>query len=916
GSTVNAEDCPLPDLKPLSRTSPHHAFIPTKSWDQGMGQFESTAQEEQHQSVHTVLSHASRRRARSMTLTSSTTLGGAFSPSEKYIGRTFPSAAPQTMSTSAIDDNASAIGRSGGCGSNSEQVDEEYTDAIELSAPFQLLLVNRRFADIAVRSLWKGIVFHGHDAYQVQALLSTLSNEVGTSDSGVTVASQKDSLGLDLVKDNIPLTPTPALLSVVGENESTPPRSSLKDSIQESVKRFEDVRHQAQASIVPSGGRHQVAQGRPGPLRRHTTTCVESAPLDVDLKALASLSQPLLPPVATMPRWSYRQLPRNVVLNFAHPQASPQLLVNVLECIRSNCQDQVRALDLRANEKMQAAGLETPSELERLLGSGFSALRYLRLQGGFVDNQLLGALTKGIISSTSSSSSSETAGPERHRVQTGPSAPLSVNPPCRLSQVFLGPGSVTDSAIAKLIVAASHCLEVFAVTSCVDIGGGALASLLTECPKLTVLAVHKSLARDMELLEGLGFDSDSLPSPSSPLGSILPVIPGSSRKRIVAPLERLELGSVQLTTMGIAEIIRGVGQTLKSLVLEPRHFKETLLRDVVMPMCKKLEELHFDDPDHYYRYQLQQHRMQRQQQQQQNDSQQQPRQLQSSSRVSALPMPDIEHRRSSRRLFKLRRSRRSAAPEPQRQDTADTRSNNDALPAENEEGLTYPSPSPWLGETSTAEWVEYGNCALWAASAFESTMGLATANGGGVMSNGNGGGVIGHHHHSQSTTSGSRGRRHRGVPSFFRGIGTRLVSILSPRNNNNSNNIGNTISNQQDVSTPGGTAQACDVDRILARFGVEAVVVDMLRQALMPSLKSFVVMQLEFLSVAPESKGLYEDVVVASDVAAGGDELEVLVDDEAYIRLAVVLTVMAVYGSLAALAVAAHAAALPVEVEA
>ncbi|KAF9906103.1 hypothetical protein EC991_000971 [Linnemannia zychae] len=868
--------------------------------------------------MRTVLSHASRRRARSMTLTSSTTLGGAFFPSEKYIGKTLPSASPQIVSPSAIENNARTTGGSSGNNSNSEQVDEEYTDAIELSAPFQLLLVNRRFADIAVQSLWKGIVFHGHDAYQVQALLSTLSNEVGAGSNGVPAVSQKDTLGLELVKGNNPLAPTTTPLSVIGENESAPPGSSLKNSIQESIKRFEGVRHQAQAPIVPSDDLHQVTLDRPGPLRRHSTTCVESAPFEGDSKALASPPQPLLPQSTTIPRWSYHQLPRNIVLNFAHPQASPQLLLKVLECIKSNFQDQVRALDLRANEKMQAAGLETPSELERLFGSGFSELKYLRLQGGFVDNQLLGALTKGIISCTSSSLSYEAAIQESYQAQT---IPLFMNPPCRLSQVFLGPGSVTDSAIAKLIVAASHCLEVFTVTSCVDVGGGALASLLTECPKLRVLAVHKSLARDMELLEGLGFDSHNPPSSSSPLGIILPVLPDSPRRKIVAPLERLELGSVQLTTTGITEIIRGVGHTLRFLVLEPRHFKETLLRDV-MSMCKKLEGLHFDDPDHYYRYQLQQHRLQRQQQQQQNDSQQETRQPQSSRRVSAPPLPEIEHRRSSRRFLTLKRSRRSAVPEPQRQDTTETRNNNDASPREDEELSTYPGPSPWLGETSTAEWIKYGNCALWAASAFESAAGLATANGGGSAGNGNGGGAVGLHHLSQPTVSGSRGRHHRGVSSFFRGIGTRLASILSPRNNSN------TTSNQQDVSALMGTAAAvvestdhvCEIDRVLSRFGVEAAVVDTLRQALMPSLKSFEVMQLDFLSVASESEELSDiDVIAASDVAAGGDELRVLGDDEAYIRLAVILTVMAVYGSMATLAVAtiAHALnVLPAEVEA
>ncbi|KAG0376738.1 hypothetical protein BGX24_007284 [Mortierella sp. AD032] len=839
-----------------------------------------------------------------MTLTSST-LGGAFFPSERYIGRTFPSAPPQLVSPSAIVGNSSTTIESGtGSNSSDEQVDEEFTDAIELSAPFQLLLVNRRLADIVVRSLWKGIVFHGHDAYQVQALLSTLCNNDDASSSGESAAFQKDAPGLDLVKDNIPPTPTPTLLSVLDENESTPPQSSLKDSVKKSLKRFEGTRHQAQTLTALSSDLHQANQDRPGPHRRHSTTCVESAPSDFDSMLPTSPLQPQLPSTATMSRWSYRQMPRNIVLNFAHPQASPQLLVNVLECIGSYCHDQARALDFCANEKMQAAGLETPSELERLLGSGFSNLRYLRLQGGFVDNQLLGALTKGIISSTSSSSLTEATSQERHRQQSGPSALFPVNPPCRLSQVFLGPGSVTDSAIAKLILAASHCLEVFTVTSCVDVGGGALASLLTECPRLRVLAVHKSLARDMELLQGLGFDSDSLPGPSSLLGAILPILTIPSRKRIVAPLERLELGSVQLTTTGIAEIIRGVGQTLRFLVLEPRHFKESLLRDVIVPDCKKLEGLHFDDPDHYYRQQLQQLRIKHQQhrqhqQQRQHDESQRPRQQQSSLRVDSPSVSETE-RRPKRRLFKLKGSRRSVVPEPQRQDSTSTRVSH-ASPTQDEKYYSYPGPSPWLGETSTAEWAEFGNCALWAASAFESATGFEAANGG-SMTNGNGRAAVAGHYHSQSMMSGSRGRR-RGVSSFFRGISTRLVSILSPRSSNDN------TSNQQDINTLVDTAAAvsADTESILARCGVGAEVVDMLRQVLMSTLKSFVVMQSDFLSV--DNKSLSEEEVVGAAAAGDGDaELEILDEDEAYIRLAVVLVVMAMYESLVTLAITAKSA--------
>ncbi|OAQ28364.1 hypothetical protein K457DRAFT_126763 [Linnemannia elongata AG-77] len=918
-ASQSAEENPLPELKPLSRTSPHHAFTRAQSWDQGTGHFESLAQE--LQSMHAVVSHANRRRARSMTLTTGVTLEGrnVSFPSEKYMDGHIPSATPQIASPppSAIaNNNANTVETQGRTiSSGSEQADDEYTDSIELSAPFQLLLVNRRIADIAVRSLWKGIVFHGHDSFQVQALLSTLHGDEGTSNSNQPVVSQTDAsnFGLDVVKDNNPVKSTPALLSVLDENEPSQVRSNLVDSVQQSVKRFNGVRHPAQTTATLSGGQQQQRvqartpllsrQDRYGVLRRHSTTGVEPA----RSPAPQSHSPPNLQSPVLMPRWSYQQMPRNIVLNFSHPQASPHLLVSVLECIGSRCRDQVKALDLRANEKMQAAGLETPRELERLFGSGFSRLEYLRLQGGFVDNQLLGALTKGIISATSPPPNSEATTSQeilrQQQLQAGPSTPLHVTPPCRLSQVFLGPGSVTDTAIAKLIVAASHCLEVFTVTSCVDVGGGALASLLTECPKLKVLAVHKSLARDVELLEGLGVDSHGLPSPTSPLGTILPdLLSSPSRKKIVAPLERLELGSVQLTSTGIAEIVRGVSRTLRFLVLEPRHFKEALLRDVIVPLCRKLEGLHFDDPDHYYQHQLQQYRMQKQQQQQQQqqqdlDQQQPPDQIQSPS-VSSIPVTmEAENRRPKKRSFKLRRSRRPAAPELSPLDTSIAHK-DDAVVAHDEGGSGCPRPSPWLGETSTAEWVDYGNCALWAASAVGSTAGFE-ANGG-LISNGNGATGLSH------SISGSRGR---GVSSFFRGIGTRLASILSPRHNTNGN--------QEEVSALESTAAVatdheCDIDRILARFGLTAAELDQLRQVLAPTLKSFVVMQADLLPVA-ESKpvALSLDSLAEGDVVLMDDTLEELGKEEANMRLAVVLTVMAVYGSLATLAAALSV--LPVE---
>ncbi|KAF9097127.1 hypothetical protein BGX29_008202, partial [Mortierella sp. GBA35] len=893
GSSLNAEDNPLSDLKLLSNARPHHAFARANSWDQGTGHFASLAQE---QTMHVLSSHASRRRARSMTLSlMSATLGGALVPLETCIDASIPSAAPRIVSPSSIGNDASTVksrivqGKTG----SGEKLEDEYTDAIELSAPFQLLLVSRRFADIAVRSLWRGIVFHGHDAFQVQSLLSTLCNDNSTHSDSETVVSRPDLHGLDLVKDDLTPSPSPALPSVLDEIETAHPRYSMVDSIQQSVNRFEKSRLRSHRPAVPSGDQRQVparsplsTQDRSGTLRRHTTSEVESVPYD---STAPPPSQPHLQQPIQMPRWSYRQLPRNIVLNFAHPQASPQTLVRVLECIGTHCRDQARALDLRANEKMQAAGLESPAELERLFGSGFSRLQYLRLQGGFVDNQLLGALTKSLMPLPTSPSYSEPEDQERDRQQTVFPPPVFVAPPCRLSQVFLGPGSVTDSAIARLIVAARHCLEVFTVTSCVDVGGGALASLLTECPRLKVLAVHKSLARDMELLQGLGFDADSLTSASSPLGAILPDIPSPSRKQIVAPLERLELGSVQLTTTGIAEIIRGVSRTLRFLVLEPRHFKETLLRDVVVPLCRKLEGLQFDDPNHYYQYTLrQQHKQWQQQRQQYQPQQSQPQQPQSTP-VSRQP---------KRRFFKLRRSRRSETPEPQPGVISYSNSHQENDTSVHDIGSSYSGPSPWLGETSTAEWVTFGSCALWAAGAVGSTVGFE-AN---VMSSGNGSGLG-----RAQSMSGTRGR---GTSSFFRGISTRLISILAPNNNSN-----NTNTSQEELNGLAGTAAAivsvdheCDVDKILERLGVGREAVEILRQSLTRTLKSFVVMQTDLLpwSKAVADDGEEEDE--ADDDVVG--ELAPLDTEEALMRLAVLIIVMAVYESLATVAAQS---VLPVE---
>ncbi|KAF9976098.1 hypothetical protein BGZ73_009135 [Actinomortierella ambigua] len=342
---------------------------------------------------------------------------------------------------------------------------------------------------------------------------------------------------------------------------------------------------------------------------------------------------------------------------------------DVLECINRQCPNQIQALDLHANEKMRAAGLEQTVELERLFSSSFTNLRYLRLQGGFVDNRLLSALLKGMrppagwseqcttINSKSNSRPDTPLSPPISKQQGGlapsyatriPDAAPRLQP-CRLSQVFLGPGSVTDSAIEKLVAVAGHSLEVFRVMSCVDVGGGALATILTRCPRLRVLGVYRSLARDRDLLEGLGIElEDGFPTPptsfpgvatsslaplslatalsalantialpittttttttatTAPLASSFPTFTAGGegerpttkpkRVKIVAPLERLELGTVKLTRRGVEEILKGVSKTLRFLVLETQHLSESFLQDVVMPLGMPLEALHFNNP--------------------------------------------------------------------------------------------------------------------------------------------------------------------------------------------------------------------------------------------------------------------------------------------------------------------------------
>ncbi|KAF9572206.1 hypothetical protein EC968_010143 [Mortierella alpina] len=390
-----------------------------------------------------------------------------------------------------------------------------------------------RFSDLVVHMLWNSLVFHGHDTFQMQSMLSTLGQE------------------------HQPAHEKPQPPSAPINRQGFISRIGSGCGVSSSVK--------ANAGGL-RGLRKSVLQGLVNDV------CPRAAD---DLPNSPSLSSSWAK-LAVLPRWTYSSLVRRVVLNFAHPQASPQMLVRVLECLRSQCgSNQIQALDLHANEKMRASelGLDTAAELDRLFGGHqFSGLQYLRLQGGFVDNQLLGALLKGL-------SLPIEAGPQQS---------------CGLSQVFLGPGSVTDSTIEKLIAVAGHSLEVFSVTSCVDVGGGALASLLTKCPKLRVLGVHKSLASDKELLAGLRIDSPSsrvitAGNGATGLASLETLSGASGAKAIIAPLERLELGTVKLTTVGVSEIVKGTCQTLRFLSLGSRHFKEDFLKGVILTTCKRLE---------------------------------------------------------------------------------------------------------------------------------------------------------------------------------------------------------------------------------------------------------------------------------------------------------------------------------------
>ncbi|KAG0280363.1 hypothetical protein BGZ95_010372 [Linnemannia exigua] len=537
------------------------------------------------------------------------------------------------------------------------------------------------------------------------------------------------------------------------------------------------------------------------------------------------------------PKWPYRRYARRAVLNFAHPQASPQMLVRALECIGSRCSGQIQALDLHANEKMQDAGLETPEELNRLFGSGFSKLRYLRLQGGFVDNQLLYALLNNFYPSPPIQQSESVHGyladgwSSFMESNLHFSSPMPNFEPCCLSQVFLGPGSVTDSAVEKLVDVAGKTLEVFTVTSCVDVSGGALASLLTKCPRLRVLGVHRSLARDRELLEGLGIPLEStIPGhqqyhqqmeqhQTTNLTDGQDCPPPIIRKPIVAPLERLELGTVKLTNIGITEILKATCSTLRFLVLETQHFSEGLLTNVIGPLGARLEGLHFDDPE----------QVQRLQQQMQGLG------FSAGRRGSHLPRHQIVFGRSGRSFYSdpahYYRSRSlshyyyspSFQPDLNRQGGVSGSTTADRQGAGQPDRST--KVSAWLGEITTDEWVAYGDCALWSSAASPA---VSYDNGG---AGGHSGGRFPQNrqyreplhqiYHKPALAMGNafihgfnRQHRHHSVANWFLG----------------------------------------DSDELLQRHQVTREMVDEVLEAL-PKLQTFTVMDLDFIL---ERKGLYE----------------------------------------------------------
>ena len=863
-----------------------------------------------------------------------------------------------------------------------EECRDEFDDSIHLAAPFQFLLVSRQFADAAAQSLWRNLVFHGHDAFQMQSLLSTLYKDDGLSDNTPTAALGKgrprqpsifgsnslqelmeeedDEKGFWSTASHSPETETRTERTVVDvlnssrshcgvgltaavdsiySSGSAPPVSIQRNILPDDNSRQTSFFSEEQGPINSSNYSNSSSNKRSwidslnGSLKRFSRL---QGGLDINTEGSSSCdngpSRPgssngarkgsSFPKMATrlsgrpqpqalppwprphQAKWPYRRHVRRVVLNFAHPQASPQSFVKVLECLRTRCPDQIHALDLHANEKMQDAGLENPEELNRLFGTGFSKLRYLRLQGGFVDNQLLCALINGL------RGGSKTKDPQQTTASSvsfsGPSSkleasPLTQIPTCRLSQVFLGPGSVTNSAIEKLIAATGHSLEVFTVTSCVDVGGTALASLLTKCPRLRVLAVHRSLAQDRELLEGLGIEYEGSPIGASAVSlsnntnssdhsiSSNTQTQGSAqdtdtskkkmdRKIIVAPLERLELGTVKLTKVGVSEILKGTCKTLRFLVLETQHFSEDFLTEVITPFCTHLEGLYFDDPE----------QLQRQQQQLQGlgfSAGRRHRRFQGEKGISGRSVPpqapdwSFQFGRSGRAFYSdpNRPTLPPRPPQPSTQQqqqnaaspffTGSSESSERTSKSFNEKKPSSLNVSAWLGETTTEEWVQYGDCALWTCAAgpgvsFENGGPFSSSSSSSSSANGNTHGgfraansqqrrsqqplPLHHVYHNPGMIMSSRGYSH------FRASGVTGGAVAVGGGGGSATDPGQTTYLYQNPYH--SLSFIGEYDEILTRFRVSRMAIDTVLEGL-ARMKAFTVMQMDFIL---ESQGLSE----------------------------------------------------------
>ncbi|KAG0006788.1 hypothetical protein BGZ80_005140, partial [Entomortierella chlamydospora] len=832
---------------PLPQAQPNHAPLQREDCSKGSSEIQHVEKEDVNtNSLPPLLPHAARRRPRSKGMRSSA------------INRS-RSLSPLGGDVSELDYQGIKAGEANG-------------NALRRSTPFQLLLVNRRLANIVVQLLWGATVFHGHDVSLMESLISTL-NKDDSFDSSSESANSSPGIFQELAymyqgkgTTSKLCTTTDALCregitpymgsSFTMQRGSTRTTQKASQSYINKTECYQASRPSERIGVHQrdqKGSENYITSIKGGSASlRDANSCRKHPNMRVGTFSRRShcVAEPLCRCVGKdTALWSYRQLVKRVVLNFAHPQASPQLLVRALECISSRCRNQIQALDLHANEKMQAAGLETSSELERLFGSGFSKLRYLRLQGGLVDNQLFSALIKGL--------------------STPPMTP------CRLSQVFLGPGSVTDSAIDKLIAVTGHSLEVFAVTSCVDVSGGALANLLTRCPKLRVLSVHRSIAKDKELLEGLGIElEDGLSLPSTPSALSAPSPDTSSRKPIIAPLERLELGTVKLTEVGVAEIVKGTCLTLRFLVLEMQHFKDDFLKCAIAPLCR-LEGLYFVEPDLVPQQSRQQQVMQD---------------------------PVQEEQRPRRWFFDFRRGRRTLETQQQQQQhhhqpqhrglqSSDRHTPEHHGHPSHSLSSSGPAPrqSPWLGETSTNEWVQYGNCALWATSAVGSSVSPR----------------IGGNRDTSTENLLISQSRARSFTAYFRAISRRLVSMLSSNGNNaalDSNPLAG-LENPADVTTDPLSSAVVEneYESLLERFGVDPKTIEAVLLNLQPSLKVFTAMEADVIQAALE---VPEETAItsSSDMALNYDVVQ---RDrlETFLRLIVLLGAL-VFGAAMSVSVA------------